>query len=134
MKKNTPLYTALVVMSLVFAAPDCRADSSWEPWEVTFRGNPPEDAGASFSIASIRFFQKYLSAIDGPRCSMDPTCSAYALQAIRRYGFALGSLIFVDRLYHEGDLIERQTPVVKHGYIRFHDPLENNTFWLQKIR
>jgi putative membrane protein insertion efficiency factor len=78
----------------------------------------------------IRFFQRHISPVDGQRCSMYPTCSAYALQALEGYGPLLGSFIFVDRIYHEGDPQEQQQPLVKHGYIRFADSLAENTFWL----
>lgn len=122
----------IIFVSLIFGAADGQAEQQWGPWEVMTGNINKVKAEETLPTMAIRFFQKYLTDIDGARCSMYPTCSTYALQAVKEYGFFLGSFIFVDRLYHEGDPVERQTPIVKHGYIRFHDPLENNTFWLNQ--
>src|SRR5262249_13497847 len=40
--------------------------------------------------AMIRFFQIYISPIDGPRSSFYPTSSQYALEAIQKYGVFKG--------------------------------------------
>ncbi len=49
----------------------------------------------------IRFFQNYISPIDGPRSSYVPTSSQYALQAIEKYGFFKGVVVGCDRLLRE---------------------------------
>ena len=105
------------------------AAKSWGPWEppATKQVSSPSSA---ILTAPIRFFQRYISPVDGQRCTMYPTCSAYALQAVEGYGPLLGSFNFVDRLYHEADLLEHQQPILKHGCFRFSDSLAENTFWL----
>ncbi len=39
----------------------------------------------------IRGYQIFISPIIGPKCRFHPTCSNYALEAIRLYGFVKGS-------------------------------------------
>ena len=41
----------------------------------------------------IRFYQKYISPLSGPKCRYYPTCSHYTLEAIDRYGFFLGGAL-----------------------------------------
>jgi putative membrane protein insertion efficiency factor len=41
-------------------------------------------------IAVIRFYQAALSPFLGARCRFTPTCSAYGLEAIKKYGPAKG--------------------------------------------
>lgn len=130
--KTLLLLRTVLFLSLIFNATDGYTEEQWGPWEVMPDAVNTLKSERTFPTMAIRFFQKHLTDIDGARCSMYPTCSAYALQAVKQYGFSLGTIIFVDRLYHEGDPSERQTPIVKHGYIRFYDPLENNTFWLNQ--
>ncbi|MEA3361809.1 MAG: membrane protein insertion efficiency factor YidD [Thermodesulfobacteriota bacterium] len=103
----------------------------WEPWEVSEQTQQFDSANNSALQIAVQLFQKYLSPVDGQRCAMYPTCSAYSLQAIRKHGSLMGVFLTVDRLYHEGDPIEQQHPINKWGYIRFYDPLENNDFWLE---
>lgn len=49
----------------------------------------------------IRFFQVYISPIDGPRSSYTPTSSQYAWQAIGKHGFFKGVAMGCDRLMRE---------------------------------
>ncbi len=42
------------------------------------------------ALKAIRFYQRYISPLFGPRCRYYPTCSHYTLEAIDRYGFLLG--------------------------------------------
>ena len=37
-------------------------------------------------VSLIRFYQVGISPLIGPSCRFTPTCSAYAIGAIRRYG------------------------------------------------
>lgn len=49
-------------------------------------------------IAAIRCYQWTLSPIVGNQCRYEPTCSAYAIGAIRRYGPLYGCVKTAGRL------------------------------------
>ena len=59
-------------------------------------------------IILIQFYRKYLSGLKGaPVCIYVPTCSAYAIQALQKYGFLKGSYLAVRRIlrchpFHRG--------------------------------
>lgn len=50
------------------------------------------------ALALIRFYRRYLSPLKPPTCRFQPTCSAYALEAIGRYGLARGGWLAIKRL------------------------------------
>lgn len=127
---KTTLCLMLILFLIMTISQTPLKAGEWGPWETPFQ--PAKSNQTSPLAASIKLFQKYISPVDGSRCSMYPTCSSYALQAVEQHGPLLGTFIFVDRLYHEGDPHEHQQPIIKHGYIRYYDPLENNTFWLSE--
>lgn len=59
-------------------------------------------------LSSIRFYQKNISAHTPPTCRFRPTCSAYAAEAIQKYGAAKGSWLALRRLskchpFYKGD-------------------------------
>ena len=113
----------------IFISQDLVLADEWVPWDVPQNKRESKDNRVNPLRSAIKLFQKYISPVDGARCSMYPTCSAYARQAVEQHGPLLGTFIFVDRLYHEGDPIEHHHQINKFGYIRYYDPLENNTFW-----
>lgn len=49
-------------------------------------------------VAFIRAYQLVISPALPPACRFTPTCSQYALEAIRRHGAVRGSLLAVRRL------------------------------------
>ena len=49
-------------------------------------------------IAPIRVYQRVISPALPRRCKYHPTCSAYAVQAIRSYGILRGSVLAAWRL------------------------------------
>lgn len=49
-------------------------------------------------IALIRFYQKILSPLFGPKCRFYPTCSEYAILAVKKYGFLKGFFKAVFRI------------------------------------
>ena len=49
-------------------------------------------------IRIIRFYQKKISPLFGPRCRYYPTCSQYAVEAVERFGAFKGSILAVLRL------------------------------------
>ena len=56
----------------------------------------------------IRFYQRYISPLRPPSCRFMPTCSAYAVQAITKYGALKGGWLTLKRLlrcnpFYKGD-------------------------------
>ena len=49
-------------------------------------------------LALIRFYQKNISPLTPPSCRFRPTCSAYAYEAIQKYGAFKGGLLTLWRL------------------------------------
>ena len=49
-------------------------------------------------LAVIRFYQRYVSPAFPARCRFRPTCSAYALEAIQKYGAFKGGYLALRRL------------------------------------
>ncbi|MGL4677638.1 MAG: membrane protein insertion efficiency factor YidD [Brevinema sp.] len=46
----------------------------------------------------ILFYRKYISKRLKPSCRFTPSCSVYALEAIRVYGFMKSSWLIINRL------------------------------------
>lgn len=71
---------------------------------AAWRGLP-----ALLLIGLISGYRKVVSPLLGPRCRFYPSCSAYALEAIRTHGAGRGSWLAVRRLsrchpFHPGGL------------------------------
>ncbi|MGH2981537.1 MAG: membrane protein insertion efficiency factor YidD [Solirubrobacterales bacterium] len=49
-------------------------------------------------LAPISAYQRLVSPLLGRRCRYEPTCSAYAVTAIRRFGPLRGALLAIWRL------------------------------------
>ncbi len=49
-------------------------------------------------LAAIRFYRKYISPTRPPCCRFIPTCSAYALEAIEKYGAWKGGWLALKRI------------------------------------
>ncbi len=64
-------------------------------------------------LKMIRFYQKQVSPLSPPRCRYYPTCSAYAYQAINKYGALKGGWLAFKRFM-------RCNPFSKHDY---YDPV-----------
>ena len=104
------------------------------PWE--FNNSGPEEkveASSSFPghllMQGVKIFSKYISRVDGDRCPMHPTCSAYSLQVIKKHGFFIGFMMTADRLIHESNEMD-YAPLVQVGdRCKFYDPVSNNDFW-----
>ena len=59
-------------------------------------------------LGMIRFYRKYISPCTPPTCRFTPTCSAYALEAIEKYGAVKGGWLTLKRLlrcqpFYKGD-------------------------------
>ena len=62
-----------------------------------------------FLLLLIKFYQKTLSPYLGKNCKYTPTCSAYAYEAIEKYGALRGTRLAVWRIL-------RCNPFSKGGY------------------
>jgi putative membrane protein insertion efficiency factor len=49
-------------------------------------------------IFLVRFYRKNISPLRQPSCRFIPTCSAYALEALEKYGAAKGGYLAVRRI------------------------------------
>lgn len=49
-------------------------------------------------IALIRFYQLVVSPLLPPSCRFTPTCSAYTMEAVKKYGALRGSYMGIRRL------------------------------------
>lgn len=51
-----------------------------------------------FALGLIRFYQWVLSPLFGAQCRFQPTCSAYAYEAIRSHGLVRGIVLAARRI------------------------------------
>ena len=51
------------------------------------------------AVGIIRFYRKFISPMKAPCCRFLPTCSEYALEALRRHGFFKGLFLSVRRIF-----------------------------------
>lgn len=78
----------------------------------------------------IDFFQDHISAVDGNRCPMTPSCSAYAREAVETHGVFVGWIMACDRLVRCGhDESNISASVQMDGTVYIHDPVSSNDFW-----
>jgi putative membrane protein insertion efficiency factor len=69
-------------------------------------------------LAPIRAYQRFISPALPRRCKYEPTCSAYAVDAVREFGVLRGLVLGVWRLL-------RCNPLSHGGY----DPVEAQTLF-----
>ena len=55
-------------------------------------------AAARLVCAAVGIYRRYLSPLLPRTCRFHPTCSAYAVEAVRRHGAARGLLLAVRRV------------------------------------
>lgn len=137
-----------LLLAMSASAPLCA--EPWGPWSVLDEAPvlftaadreaptaPPKEPqvqpiAATPFLWSIRFYQKFITHVDGDRCPMYPTCSVYSIQAFKKHGPVIGIVMTADRLMHELDE-QRHVPLIQVGNrLRFDDPLSHNDFWWYK--
>lgn len=72
-------------------------------------------------LAPIRVYQRFISPALPRRCKYYPTCSAYAVDAVREFGIARGAILAGWRLL-------RCNPFSPGGY----DPVEAQTLFRRR--
>ena len=76
---------------------------------------------AGLALGPIRLYQRVVSPALPRRCKYEPTCSAYAVDAVREFGVARGVILAGWRLL-------RCNPHSRGGY----DPVEAQTLFKPK--
>lgn len=62
-------------------------------------------------LKMIRFYRRHISPYKSACCRFSPTCSAYAMEAIEKYGAIKGGFLALKRLlrcnpFYKGDFID----------------------------
>jgi hypothetical protein len=129
-----------ILLFLIMLIPAQAETGSFSPWDF---GRPEStasqsdlqhdkvrsDSGEIDSPHMLFRIARLISAVDGDRCSMYPTCTDYGVQAIRKHGFFIGSVMASDRLIHESDESGLAAKVEVGKRVRAYDPVSSNDFW-----
>jgi len=74
----------------------------------------------------VSFYRSQIGPAIGNRCTLEPSCSTYFLQACRKYGW-LGFPMIGDRLLREPGVVKAgEKPVLVNGTWRYSDPIEDH--------
>ena len=78
-----------------------------------------------FLLALIGFYRKHITVHTPASCRFTPTCSAYAVQAIERFGAVRGGFLALKRIlrchpFHKGQMYD---PVPEE--FSWHEPKKN---------
>jgi len=125
---------SFIIFFTVLAAP-YGSVLAWQDMKIddhqTVSDETEENLG-NVSLNPIKFYQDYISSVDGNRCPMHPTCSQYCIEAFKKHGTLLGWIMCSDRLMRCGrDENKLSGPVWIDGKKRTYDPVSNNDFWRQ---
>lgn len=100
----------------------CRADALLGEISARVDEEPgTHDIGAP-PAGEADLYKRFISSQDGPNCTFQLSCSAYAKQALKKKGFLAGSLLAADRLLRCHGLGPAQYPVDSTSG-RFVDPV-----------
>ena len=102
----------------------CMDEKPFAPWDDRDSASDREETlaqetdgsfGGYFLIQAIRFYQHYISPVIGDRCQMYPSCSSYAVEAIKKHGCLIGPVMTSDRLIHEANETDHAPVIEKEG-------------------
>lgn len=83
-----------------------------------------------FSESFFHFYQNVISPVDGDRCQMVPSCSAYTAEVVDKHGWFMGWIMGCDRLIRCGGDETRFAEITVRGDDRYyHDSVDANDFW-----
>ena len=75
------------------------------------------------SSAFFVFYKEFFSSQDGNHCVFYPSCSVYAIQAIKKQGLIIGTMNGIDRLSRCNRLSPENYKTYKNTHL-FYDPLD----------
>ena len=74
-------------------------------------------------ILPLKFYRRFISPHFGAHCRFTPTCSAYAIEAVKEWGILVGTILAVCRVF-------RCNPFCKGGY----DPVPKRKDFFDKLK
>lgn len=80
---------------------------------------------------ALRFYRATVSRVDGDRCPSYPSCSAYAVQAVREHGPLLGFLLTAGRLVSEADEAAFVPRIRVGGRWKVYSPVDDDLAFLR---
>ncbi len=134
--KNVIFFVA-VIFIFFFSASLSPAETPFSPWDFNLSAggssaapqNRDQPGSGGILARTVGTVWRSISAVDGDRCSMYPTCSAYSAEAFHKHGFLIGAVMTADRLIHEADESGIAPRVEVDGRVRNYDPVSHNDFW-----
>jgi len=127
------LLLTMVAVGIVLAPPFGEAGEA--PWDFsagaettvsTGYDQKPSSESGGVVLKGFRTLLFSISRVDGDRCPMYPTCSAYSVEVFKRYGFLKGFVMTFDRVMRCGGNTLDMVPLTDRGY---YDPPERNYFF-----
>ena len=78
---------------------------------------------AKLCIFLIKLYRRYISRYTRPTCRFSPTCSSYAMESYKRFGFFLGTYLTIKRLlkchpFYKGEYFDN-VPLFKREIFKF---------------
>lgn len=96
----------------------------------TVLAEPIGGPGQPLFLGLLNFYRTVISPVNGDQSDLAPVHSLYGVQAIKRHGALLGTVLTTERLIHEPSEIPHAPAFTEHGRTFHYDPLEANTYWL----
>jgi putative membrane protein insertion efficiency factor len=133
-----PIITAFIGLAVPCL---CMDEKPFVPWDFNNPASAREETPALETDASscgylliqaIRFYKHHVSPVIGDRCQMYPSCSSYAVEAIKKHGCLIGSVMTSDRLIHEANETDHAPLIETDGDYGYYDPVGGNDFWWYK--
>ncbi len=122
----------LGALALALGLGGVEARAAWNPpdWEErpVSEVEAPVAAGAVLMQAMLGFYRASITGVDGSRCPSVPTCSAYAVEAVRRHGALGGAALTSARLISESDEAAFAPHVLVDGVLKVYYPVEDSVF------
>lgn len=131
MRAIITLFTFIAIF--VFFISASYAEDQWDFGEPTRASSHTRSSDLSdndFSLSSIvGSIQRSISNVDGDRCSLYPTCSAFSAEVFNKHGLLIGIMMTAGRLIQETDETEIAPRITVENRIMPYDPVSRNDFW-----